>query len=126
MLGVNLLIPAIMLIAGKLFLKNSPKNINWIIGYRTGMSMKNEDTWIFAHQTAGAFWWKWGWFTLAITAISMLLLLGQSVEIVSIVGCIIMFLQLIPVIAVIPHTEKALHNTFDKEGNRKADDSCGM
>lgn len=44
MLGFNLLIPAVMLIAGKLFLKNLPKNINWIIGYRTGMSMKNEDT----------------------------------------------------------------------------------
>lgn len=43
MLGFNLLIPAIMLGAGKLFSKNSPKDINWIIGYRTTMSMKNED-----------------------------------------------------------------------------------
>lgn len=125
MLGFNLLIPAVMLIAGKLFLKNLPKNINWIIGYRTGMSMKNEDTWAFAHQTAGAFWWKWGWVTLAITAVSMLLLLRRSVEIVSVAGCIVMFLQLIPVIAVIPHTEKALRNTFDKDGKRKADETCG-
>jgi hypothetical protein len=45
MLGFNLLIPAIMLGSGKLFSKNSPKDINWIIGYRTTMSMKNEDTW---------------------------------------------------------------------------------
>lgn len=63
MLSFNLLIPAIMLIAGRLFSKKAPKDINWIIGYRTTMSMKNEDTWAFAHQIAGAFWWKWGWVT---------------------------------------------------------------
>ena len=124
MLGFNLLIPVIMLGSGKLFSKNSPKDINWIIGYRTTMSMKNEDTWAFAHKVAGAFWWKWGWITLAVTAIVMLLLLGQSVELVSTVGCVLMFLQLIPVLAVIPHTEKALRNTFDKDGNRKVDASC--
>ena len=119
MLGFNLLIPAIMLGAGKLFTKNTPKDINWIIGYRTTMSMKNEDTWAFAHKVAGAFWWKWGWVTLAVTAVAMLLLLGQAVELVSSAGCILMFLQLILVIAVIPYTEKALRNTFDKNGNRK-------
>ena len=126
MLGFNLLIPAIMLGAGKLFTKNTPKDINWIIGYRTTMSMKNEDTWAFAHKVAGAFWWKWGWVALVITVVGMLLLLDRSVELVSTAGCILMFAQLIPVIAVIPHTEKALHNTFDEDGKRKADESCGM
>ena len=126
MLGFNLLIPAIRLGAGKLFLKKAPKDINWIFGYRTSMSMKNEDTWAFAHKVAGAFWWKWGWVTLVITVVGMLLLLGRSVELVSTAGCVLLFLQLVPVIAVIPHTEKALHNIFDKDGKRKADESCGM
>lgn len=118
MLWFNLLIPAIMLIAGKLMGRNAPKNINWFIGYRTTMSMKDEDTWSFAHKVAGTFWWKWGWVTLAATIVAMLLILGRSVEVVSTLGCIFMFVQLIPVIAVIPHTEKALHSTFDKDGNR--------
>jgi len=122
MLGFNLLIPVIMLIAGKLFRTNAPKNINWIIGYRTAMSMKNEDTWVFAHKYAGSFYWKWGWVVLVFSIIFMLFVLGQSVEIVSTAGCILMFLQLIPLIAVIPHTEKALHHTFDKDGKRK--DTC--
>lgn len=122
MLGFNLLIPVIMLIAGKLFRTNAPKNINWIIGYRTAMSMKNEDTWVFAHKYAGSFYWKWGWVVLVFAIIFMLFILGQSVEIVSTAGCILMFLQLIPLIAVIPHTEKALHHTFDKDGKRK--DTC--
>ena len=124
MLGFNLLIPAIMLGSGKLFSKNSPKDINWIIGYRTTMSMKNEDTWAFAHKVAGAFWWKWGWVALVVTTITMLVLIGQSVEFVSSAGCILMFLQLITLIAVIPHTEKALRNVFDKNGNRKEKASC--
>ena len=88
------------------------------------MSMKNEDTWAFAHKVAGAFWWKWGWGALVITVVGMLLLLGRSVELVSTAGCVLMFLQLIPVLAVIPHTEKALRNTFDKAGNRKEKASC--
>ena len=124
MLGVNLLIPTIMLGAGKLFSKNSPKDISWIIGYRTTMSMKNEDTWPFAHKVAGTFLWKWGWVALVITAVGMLLLLGRSVELVSTAGCILMFLQLIPVLAVIPHTEKTLRNSFDKNGNREEPSSC--
>ena len=124
MLGFNLLIPAIMLGAGKLFSKNTPKDINWIFGYRTTMSMKNEDTWYFAHRVAGAFWWKWGWTTLAITVVAMLLILNKSNEVISVVGCIVMFAQMIPLIAVIPHTEKALRNTFDKAGNRKEKASC--
>ena len=124
MLGFNLLIPAIMLGAGKLMQRNTPKDINWIIGYRTTMSMKNEDTWAFAHKVAGAFWWKWGWVALVVTTITMLVLIGQSVEFVSSAGCILMFLQLIPLIAVIPHTEKALRNVFDKNGNRKEKASC--
>ena len=124
MLGFNLLIPAIMLGAGKLFLKKAPKDINWIFGYRTTMSMKNEDTWDFAHKVAGAFWLKWGWITLAITVVTMLLILNKSDEAISVVGCIILFAQMIPLIAVIPHTEKALRNTFDKAGNRKENTSC--
>ena len=124
MLGFNLLIPAILLSAGKLFLKKAPKDINWIFGYRTTMSMKNEDTWYFAHNVAGAFWLKWGWITLAITVVTMLLILNKSDEVISVVGCIILFAQMIPLIAVIPHTEKALHNTFDKDGTRKVDASC--
>jgi len=124
MLGFNLLIPAIMLGAGKLFLKKAPKDINWIFGYRTTMSMKNEDTWAFAHKVAGAFWLKWGWITLVITVVTMLLILNKSDEVITVVGCIILFAQMIPLIAVIPHTEKALHNTFDKDGTRKVDASC--
>lgn len=37
-----LLIPVIMLIFGTIFSKTAPKDINYIFGYRTTRSMKNE------------------------------------------------------------------------------------
>ena len=119
MLGCNLLLPVIMLVAGKAFMKNSPKKINQIIGYRTTMSMKNEDTWQFAHTVAGKFWWKWGWGTLPVAVVPMLFILGQSEDMAATVGLIIMCVLMVPLLAVIPHTEKALRNTFDEDGNRK-------
>lgn len=119
MFGCDLLFPAIMLIAGKLFMKGSPKDITWLIGYRTAMSMKNSDTWRFAHTVAGAFWWKWGWAALAVTVVPMLAVLGQPEDVTAAVGLIVMCVLMIPIIAVIPHTEKALRDAFDKDGHRK-------
>lgn len=53
MLVMNLLIPISMIGFGKLFMKTTPKEINGLFGYRTSMSMKNKDTWIFAHHYCG-------------------------------------------------------------------------
>ena len=50
MVMMDLMIPLIMIVFGKVFLKNPPKEINLIYGYRTGRSMKNKDTWNFAHR----------------------------------------------------------------------------
>lgn len=119
MLGCNLLLPAVMLIAGKLFMKRPPKNINAVIGYRTAMSMKNEDTWQFAHAVAGRFWWKWGWVAMAMAVVPMLPVLGQPEKVTATAGVIVIFALMIPMLAVIPHTEKALRNTFHKNGTRK-------
>ena len=38
--------------------------------------------------------------------------------IVQLCSTLVLFLLMIPLIAVIPYTEKALRNTFDMEGNR--------
>ena len=119
MLVCNLLIPVIMLVAGKLMEKNTPKKINWVIGYRTARAMKNQDTWQFAHAVAGSFWWKWGWVSFGAAIVAMLLLLGQPETVVETAGTIIMLLLMIPLLLVIPHTEKALRNHFDEAGNRR-------
>ena len=50
MLVMNLLIPATMAGFGRAFLKKAPGKINYAFGYRTSMSMKNKDTWDYAHK----------------------------------------------------------------------------
>ena len=53
MLIMVLLIPLMMIGFGRLFLKKAPGTINAAFGYRTSMSMKNKDTWEFAHRYCG-------------------------------------------------------------------------
>ena len=53
MLIMNLFIPFIMIIVGWSFINNPPKKINLVLGYRTTMSMKNIETWKFAHNYCG-------------------------------------------------------------------------
>lgn len=119
MFGCAFVFPVIMLVAGWSFLRGLPKEINWVVGYRTARSMKNEETWRFAHSVAGRFYWKWGWIALPVAVVPMLFVLGQPEEVIAIVGLIIMCVLMIPIFAVIPYTEIALRNTFDKDGNRK-------
>ena len=110
MLAMNLLFPAIMIISGGYFMKKAPKEINYIFGYRTNMSMKNKDTWEFAHKYMGKLWFRLGWMLIPISVIPMLFVIGKGEDIV-----------LIILIAPIFPTEKALKKTFDKDGNRKAE-----
>ena len=56
MLIMNLIIPFTMIGFGNYYVKQAPKEINYISGYRTKMSMKNEDTWKFAHNYCGKLW----------------------------------------------------------------------
>jgi len=53
MLIVVLLIPLTMLFFGWLLFRRTPKEINYVYGYRTKRSMMNEETWRFANQYFG-------------------------------------------------------------------------
>ena len=50
MLLMNLMIPLTMIGFGRSFMKNTPKEINAVFGYRTSISMKNKDTWENPHR----------------------------------------------------------------------------
>ena len=121
MLAMGLLFPAIMILFGAIFTKTAPKRINYIFGYRTDMSMKNRDTWEFAHKYIGKLWFRFGLLLIPITVIPMLFVIGKTENIVSAVGLIVSFINTIVLIVPIFFTEKALNKTFDKEGKRKAE-----
>lgn len=119
MLIMNLLIPLIMILFGRYFVKKAPDKINILFGYRTTMSMKNQDTWQFAHKYCGKIWFVCGSVLLPVTVAGMLLLIGKDKDFIGNVGSIICMLQLIPLVLTILPTEIALKKTFDKDGNRK-------
>ncbi len=119
MLIMDLLIPISMLIFGRLFMKKAPTDINYVFGYRTTMSMKNKDTWDFAHKYIGKIWYAGGLLFAAITIIVMLPFLGGDEDVVGTVGGIVCSIQLIPMIGAVIPTEMALRKNFTKDGKRK-------
>ncbi|MBR2906415.1 MAG: SdpI family protein [Clostridia bacterium] len=122
MLAMNLLFPLIMIVMGRYFMKKSPKEINYIFGYRTNMSMKNKDTWDFAHKYFGKRWFRLGWLLIPISVIPMLFVIGKGEDIIGTVGMVVMVIDLILLIAPIFPTERALKKIFDKDGNKRNGD----
>ena len=60
MLLFTLMIPAVMIGFGRSFFKRPPRDINATFGYRTTMSMKNQETWKLAHRVCGRYWFICG------------------------------------------------------------------
>ena len=119
MLLMDLLIPLTMLGFGCYFAKGGPKEINGVFGYRTAMSMKNRDTWEFAHRHSGKLWRACGLVLLPASIVPMLFVLGKDADAVGTVGGIVCGAHLIVLICSIFPTERALKKAFDREGRRR-------
>ena len=118
MLVCDLLVPVIMILCGRMMWKHAPGKINGVLGYRTSRSMKNMDTWKFAHDYCGRSWWKIGWIMLIVSFIIHIPIYGKSDDVIGWTGAILCTIQCIALIVSIIPTEKALKRTFDKEGIR--------
>ena len=112
------MIPALMLLFGWIFRKHPPKNINSIYGYRTSMSMKNTDTWNFAHSYCGKLWWKIGTIMSIGTIVAMLPLIGKDTDATGLWSSVIMTIQCAILLISIYPVERALRKNFDKTGKR--------
>lgn len=116
MLCCDMLIPALMIIGGRIMWKHPPKEINDLIGYRTSRSMKNIDTWIFAHKYSGKLWWSIGWLITPITIVAHVPFYASSDHSVEILSLILIAIQTILLIFTIFLTERALKKRFTEEG----------
>ena len=115
----NILIPVILIFAGRMMWKHCPQKINGVYGYRTSRSMKNMDTWKFAHDYCGKLWWKLGWISLVVSTVVQIPFFNSSEDVIGKVGGIICTVQLIVLIASIFPTEAALKKTFKDDGTRR-------
>ena len=120
MLIVNLLTSFTMIGFGEYFIRKAgPQKINMTFGYRTSMSMKNKDTWRFAHIYCGKLWRVIGWIMLPLSVAAMLFVIGREPDVVGIFGGIIFGIQCVFLIVPIVPTEIALRKNFDNNGIRR-------
>lgn len=101
------------------FIAGGPKNINNIFGYRTGRSMINKDTWIFAHEYCGKLWLKVSIIFILASIVIMLCLIKTDQRVFVAVGFVIFIAEFVTLFFTINKTEKALADNFDIKGNRK-------
>lgn len=115
----NLIVPVIMLIAGRMMWKHCPQKINSVYGYRTRRSMKNMDTWKFAHNYCGRLWYKIGCIMLLLTVVVQISFFRSGEEVIGTVGLVLCTIQIVVLIASIFPTEAALKKTFHEDGTRR-------
>lgn len=114
MLIIDLLIPIMMIGFGRIFVTRPPKKINHIYGYRTAMSMKSNETWVFAHQYFGKWWFTIGLFLLPLSVISLLFVWNSQIHTIGTVGGVICLIQLFPLMFPVFPTEKSANNCLTK------------
>lgn len=119
---IAVLLPLMMLGFGFLFYKRPPKKINYLFGYRSSLSLKNRDTWDFAHKHCGKIWLIFGTILLIASTAAYCGCVNIALYDVKLTGtisgalcaaqCIVLIISVLP-------TQIALKNTFDDNGNRK-------
>lgn len=119
MFACNLLYSVGMILGGWVMWKHCPEKINSFVGYRSRRSMRNRETWRFAHEHCGKRWWRIGWIMLLPTVLVQIPFYGKDDDTVGwlglaicIVECTILLLSVLP-------TEKALKDSFTEDGQRK-------
>lgn len=119
MLAMDLWIPLMMIGLGTCFEKHPPRKINAVFGYRTSRSMKNHETWKFAHQYCGKLWRRCGLVLLPVSAAVLLFAAGRDSDMIGTIGSAVCMVQLVPLVGTVFPTERALKKNFDQNGNRR-------
>lgn len=115
MLFICSLIPLTMIVFGYCFGKKAPQKINSVFGYRTRRSMRNQETWQFAHQHCGRLWLRVGITVLCLSCgsmVAMLFVLNRDTRTVGTYGGIVCGIQLALLILSIFPTEIALKRKY--------------
>ncbi len=114
-----LLIPLTMLGFGVSWKKHPPKTINGAYGYRTSMSMKNQETWNYAHKLASKYWLYLGLPVGIISLIILFVFRSSNENTLGIAVVTTLCIQVVGLISPIPLIEAELRKYFNKDGSRK-------
>lgn len=115
MMGIDLIIPLLMIVLGFVFLRWTPE-YGSLLGYRTARARKNNRTWAHAQYCVGVFMETWGRIMTVVAVLPMLVLLYRWGKFIVPVSVALLVVEAVAFIAVIPVTEITLNNIFDKDG----------
>lgn len=113
-----LLIPGIMVFFGRVMADHPPKTINAAYGYRTSMSMINQDTWDYAQAACAKRWRRWGRVLALITLVLLIVALRRP-TFADVLGFYTAF-ETAFLLASVAATEMDLRRTFDEKGERRS------
>ena len=112
------LIPGIMIFFGRTMMDHPPKTINAAYGFRTAMSMMNQDTWEYAQAACAKRWRRWGRVLALITLVLLIVALRRP-AFADVLGFYTAF-ETAFLLASVAATEMDLRRTFDEEGRRRS------
>ena len=115
----GLLVPLIMIAAGWFMHKHPPKEINWVIGYRTARSMRSQDAWMFAQKKIGVLWEKAGVVSLIASALIQIPFMLLSVEAHSVAMLVLLLGQMAALLMTILPVERALQKEYGDTADKK-------
>lgn len=101
---------AFMLVLGLLFQKFPPKKINYLYGYRTNRSMKNQEVWEAANNYASKLFLRICLYSFLLPVVSYFLFPQYNILITIIVNTLLLFFMMYS-------TETYLKEYFDADGN---------
>ena len=104
---------------GFLFERHSPKKVNFVFGYRSFRSMKNQETWDYGNKLNGLLLSRLGIVLFICSIAALIFAHGSSDTAIRNVGIVIVVVHAVLVVSSALATELALHRHFDNDGNRR-------
>lgn len=113
---ITLLIPAALLLTW--YICPRLKRINNLSGYRSKMSMQNQETWDFAQKYCSKISLYMFFPSLILAIVIMLAMSSKSIGWIGWTGLGIIIIQMMSFVVILIFTEKALKKSFDKSENK--------
>lgn len=112
-------IPLLLIVIGKIFEKYPSKKPNIAIGFRTKISMTNQETWDYAQRLFPKAWISLGRIMLPLSLIILFLLYSEDKDYTGNLVLILMIVQVVLMLGSILYVNLKLKKAFNSDGSRK-------
>ena len=116
---MSIIVPLVLLAVGLYYTKCPPEKIYTDFGYKSPLTLKNEDIWAYAHQLCGKSWIKLALIMIPASIAVMVIPLFISEDAMSFFSVGLFVVQCVAVFFSFRKVKATLLTVFDEEGNRR-------